>query len=187
MKVRELEKKDVRDAVRILILCFDRELNGIFGDVELARELLFRFFSIYSENCYVAEAERVVGFASYSSKKVPISSFLRKELGFMKGTKASLLIRYLCPVPKRGEGVLNFVAVSPLRRNEGVGSALLSKIIEDAGKKGIKSLKSYVSVANDAGIGLLIKFGFKVEKMIDHSFAEKNFGVRQWYLMRLKL
>ncbi len=187
MRVRELEKSDVRDAVRILVLSFDRELNGIFNDVELARELLFKFFSDYSENCFVAEGGRVVGFASYSTRKMPVSKFLRRELGFVKGIKTSLLIDYLCPKPKKGEGTINFIVVSPLRRNSGVGSTLLSRIIEDAREKGVRSLKSYVSVENDAGIGLFTKFGFEIEKMLDNSFAEKNFGQKQWYLMRLEL
>lgn len=187
MRVRELEKSDVGDAVRILVLSFEKELNFIFRDIELARELFFKFFSDYNENCFVVEEERVLGFASYSVRKMPISKLLRKELGFVNGFKTSLLISYLCPKPKRKEGVINFIAVSPLRRNRGAGSLLLSKIIEDARDKGVRRLKSYVSLENDAGIGLFTKFGFEVDKMLDNSFAEKNFGQRQWYLMKLEL
>ncbi len=187
MKIRDLEKEDVKDAVRILILSFDRELNSILRDIELAREIFFKFFSKYRENCIVAEAERIVGFASFSVQKPPLSAFLRSEMGFVRGLKTSLLLSYLCPKPKKGEGVINFIAVSPLRRNSGVGSALLSEIIDRAQDYGLRCLKCYVSVANDAGIGLLTKHGFVIEKMIDNSFAERNFGQRQWYLMKLEL
>lgn len=187
MRIRELERDDVGDAVRILILSFERELNFIFRDIELAREVLFKFFSSYHENCFIAEDERILGFASYSTKKMPISKHLRKELGFVQGLKISLLLSYLCPKPKRGEGVINFIAVSPLRRDQGIGSLLLHKIIEDAESEGVKRLKVNVSVENDAGIGLFTKFGFKIDKMLDNSFAERNFGQRQWYVMKLEL
>jgi len=187
MRVRELEKSDVGDAVRILVLSFEKELNFIFRDIELARELFFKFFTDYNENCFVVEEERVLGFASYSTKKLPISKLLRKELGLVNGFKTSLLISYLCPKPKKREGVINFIAVSPLRRNLGLGSHLLSKIIENARDKGVRRLKCYVSLENDAGIGLLTKFGFEVDKMVDNSFAEKYFGQRQWYLMKVEL
>lgn len=188
MRVRELREEDARDAVRILVLSFGRELNGIFGDTELARELFFKFFSTHTEECLVVEAERIIGFASYSLKqRLPISDFLKKELGFVKGLKLSMLIRYLCPKPKKGKAVINFIAVSPLRRNSGAGSALLEKIVERVKEGGGKEIECYVSVDNDAGIGLLTKFGFEVARMLDNRFAEKNFGARQWYLMRLKL
>ncbi|WP_202319391.1 GNAT family N-acetyltransferase [Archaeoglobus neptunius] len=187
MRVRNLEARDSKDAARILILSFERELNGIFGDIELARELFFKFFGQYTENCFVVEEGRIIGFASYSSGNTPISDFLKRELGFVRGLKTSLLIRYLCPKPKRGEGVINFIAVSPLRRNCKAGSALLERIVEDASEKRLRLLKVYVSVDNDAGIGLFTKYGFEIEKMIDHRFAEKNFGFRQWYLMKKEL
>ena len=187
MRVRDLERDDVRDAVRILILSFDRELSSIFKDIELARDIFFKFFSMYSDNCVVAEAERIIGFASFSTEKTPLSGFLRSEMGFVRGLKTYLLLRYLCPKPKKGEGTINFIAVSPLRRNSGVGSALLDEIIRRGREKGIRTLKCYVSLSNDAGIGLLTKHGFEIEKMVETSFAEKNFGQRQWYLMRLRL
>ena len=188
MRVRELEREDARDAVRILVLAFSRELNGIFGDTELARELFFKFFSMHTEECLVAEAERIIGFASYSFRqRLPVSGFLKKELGFVRGLKASLLIRYLCPKPKKGRAVINFIAVSPLRRNSGAGSALLEKIVERVREGGGREIECYVSVDNDSGIGLLTKFGFEIAKMLDNRFAEKNFGAKQWYLMRLHL
>ncbi len=187
MKIRDLEKDDVKDAVRILILSFERELFGIFGDVELARELFFEYFTLYPEYCYVAEEERVVGFASMSFGKMKIGSFLRKKLGFVKGTKFGMLIRYLCPPPKKDEATINFIAVSPLRRGKGVGTALLEKLLEVARIEGKRKIKCYVSVDNDSGIGLLTKFKFSIANMIDNSFAEKHFGQRRWYLMELKL
>uniref|UniRef100_A0A7C3MA70 N-acetyltransferase n=1 Tax=Archaeoglobus fulgidus TaxID=2234 RepID=A0A7C3MA70_ARCFL len=188
MRVRELEDGDIRDAVRILVLSFSRELNGIFGDIELARELFFKFFSLQRKECLVAESDRIVGFASYSFRqRLPISGFLRRELGFVRGVKASLLIRYLCPKPRKGKAVINFIAVSPLRRNCGAGSLLLERIIESVREGGGKEIECLVSVDNDEGIGLLSKFGFEIARMLDNSFAEKNFGIKQWYLMRLVL
>ena len=185
LQVRELEPGDVRDAVRILVLSFERELFGIFSDLELAREILFEYFSLYRDGCYVAESERVLGFSMASFAPPPIGKFLRSKLGIVQGTKLSLLISYLCPKPGLGEVTINFIAVSPLRREKGVGSALLSRIIEDAKKVGKREISCYVSVDNDAGISLLTKFGFQIARMIDNSFAERNFGQRRWYLMKL--
>ncbi len=187
MRIRELNEEDVRDAVRILILSFERELYGIFGDIELARETLFEYFSENLEDCYVAEEERVIGFASVSFRKRNLGRFFRKKLGFFAGTKIAMLINYLCPNPKKGEAAINFIAVSPLRRDKGVGTALLERIISEAKSRRCSKIKCYVSIENDAGIALLTKFGFSIAKMIDNRFAEKYFGQRRWYLMELKI
>ncbi len=201
MIVRELakiEEDDVRDAVRVLILSFEKELFAIFRDLELAREIFFEFFEKRRDGCYAAVEERVIGFASASfkpnffAKKLGLSAsdlrpILKSKLGFFEGIKASLLLSYLCPNPKAGEGVINFLAVSPLRRYHGVGSSLLERIIADAENAGVRKLKCYVSIENDGGIALLTKYGFGIEKMLDNSFAEKRFGQRRWYLMSLGL
>ncbi len=183
MRIEELREEHVRDAVRILILSFERELNGIFGDLELARELLFEYFSSEHDGCFVALDNRVVGFASVVMRKTALGKFLRKRLGFVRGTRASLLIGYLCPKPK-GFATVNFIAVSPLRRGKGVGSKLMERLVSHAASEGAEALKCCVAVDNDAGIALLTKFGFEIEKMIDNRFAEKHFGRRQWYVMR---
>jgi len=186
MRIRELSGEDVRDAVRILLLSFSRELNGIFGDTELARELLFKFFSNHMAECLVAESDRIVGFASYSFEHNLPLDFFRRELGFVRGLKTSLLIRYLCPKAKGKRATLNFLAVSPLRRNSGVGSALMKEIVDRLEGRA-RVMECNVSIDNDAGIALLTKFGFEVVKMIENNFSEKYFGVRQWYRMRLYL
>jgi ribosomal protein S18 acetylase RimI-like enzyme len=187
MKVRELRKEDVRDAVRILTLSFERELFGIFKDLEYAKELFFDYFSRNTKNCFVAEEGRIIGFAFVSFKPLKIGKFLRERMGFVKGTKTSLLISYLCPKPKKDEAVINFIAVSPLRREQGAGSRLLERIIDEATDAGKSKIKCLVSVENDAGIALLTRYNFTISKMLDNSFAEKNFGQRKWYQMELQL
>jgi ribosomal protein S18 acetylase RimI-like enzyme len=187
LQIRELEPKDVRDAVRILILSFERELFGIFNDLELAREILFEYFSVYRDGCFVAESERILGFASVSFSSPPTRRFFRNKLGIIRGTKISLLISYLCPKPKSSGATINFIAVSPLKREKGIGSALLRRIIDEALRAEKKEISCYVSVDNDAGISLLTKHGFQIVRMLDNSFAEKRFGQRKWYLMKLYL
>ncbi len=187
MIVRELRVEDVRDAVRILTLSFEREIFCVFRDLELAKEIFFEYFSENLDGCIVAEEERVIGFAYTSFQEHNWGSFLRKKFGFVKGSKLSLLLSYLCPNPKKDEAVINFISVSPLRRGKGVGTKLLERIIDDCKKRGKRKVKCWVSVENDAGLALFTKFNFKIAKMIDNKFAEKNFGQRQWYLMELQL
>jgi len=186
MKIRKLEREDVRDAVRILLLFFEKVFYRIFGDLELARELFFEYFEENTDGCYVAEEERIVGFAYTSSKKQDFGKFFRRKLGFVKGTKIGLLLSYICPKPKRDELVINFLAISPLRMDERICLSLLEKIAEDAVKDKKKRIKCLISIENEL-LDTYTDFGFKIKKVFDSRFAEKNFGVRVWNLMELEL
>ncbi|MET1124344.1 MAG: GNAT family N-acetyltransferase [Archaeoglobaceae archaeon] len=178
MRIEELRKEHVRDAVRILVLSYSNEFNAVFGDIELARELMFKYFERYTSG-YVAIDDRVVGFAKVSRER-EIGKFLRDELGFVRGLKASLLLSFIWPRAKKDEAILDFVAVSPFRRGKGIGSALLKRIIDDCDARKIRCV---VAVDNDAAIGLLTKFGFEVRRMIDDRRVEKHFGRRRWFEM----
>lgn len=181
MIVRPLERKDVGEATRILLLSFDRELSTIFGDVYTAGEILRDFFSRNTEGCFVAEKDRVLGFSRLSFEKHEISKFLREKLGFLKGSRASLLLKFFLRDPKKGEAFLDFIAVSPLRRREGVGTAMMKKLIEVAEGK-VKRLTCMVRAESDA-IAFFEKFGFEVSSFFENRLAEKYFSSRQWVLL----
>ncbi len=186
MRVRELRKGDIRDAVRILILSFEKVLFNVFKDLELAREVFFEYFEENTDGCYVAEEERIVGFAYVSFKKQKFGSFFRNKLGFINGTRIALLMSYICPKPKRDEVVINFLAVSPLRSSEEICSALLRRIVEDARNANKKKIRCLMPIDSDL-LDVFTKFGFEIRKVIDNRFAERNFGSRVWYVMELKL
>ncbi|MEM0315709.1 MAG: N-acetyltransferase [Archaeoglobaceae archaeon] len=182
MIVRPLEKEDIAEAVRILLLSFDRELSVVFKDVYFAGEILREFFSRDAEGCFVAEKERVLGFSRISFGKHDVSSFLREKLGFLEGLRASLLLKFLIRKPKRGEAFIDFIAVSPLRRNEGIGSAMMEKLIEVAKKKEVRRLNCVIRADSDA-VSFFQKFGFEVANILENKLAEKYFSSRQWLLM----
>lgn len=190
MIIRELREEDSRDATRILILSFEKILVKLFRDLETTREKLFQYFSNNTSDCYVVEAERIIGFGSITINKkerIKINKFLRKEFGFVNGTKLSMLLKFLCPIPKNKEATINFIAVSPLRRNQGIGSMLIERMLSEAKTRGCLKVKCLVPESNHQGICFLSKFGFFPEKVIENSFVEKYFGERKWYLEVLDL
>ncbi|MEM4455724.1 MAG: GNAT family N-acetyltransferase [Archaeoglobaceae archaeon] len=182
MIVRPLEKEDVAEAVRILLLSFDRELSVVFKDIYFAGEILREFFSKNAEGCFVAEKERILGFSRISFEKHDISKFLREKLGLLEGLRAFLLLKFFVRNPRKGEAFIDFIAVSPLRRNEGIGSAMMEKLIEVAEEKEARRLNCIIRADSDA-ISFFQKFGFEVANILENKLAEKYFSSKQWLLM----
>ncbi|MEM2086546.1 MAG: GNAT family N-acetyltransferase [Archaeoglobaceae archaeon] len=186
MKIRELRDQDLVDAVRILALCFEKELTTILKDVDIARELLMEFFRKNKNGCYVAEEERVVAFGWLLSEKLKIFKFLREKIGLVDGLRAYLLLRFFVRAPKKGEGFLVFVAVSPLRRRNGIGSRLMKRIIEEAKNMNLKRLKCIIPVNSDS-LPFLTALGFETVDLFENRLAEKYFSSREWILLRKDL
>ncbi|MCS7119367.1 MAG: GNAT family N-acetyltransferase [Archaeoglobaceae archaeon] len=182
MIVRPLEKKDIGEAVRILLLSFDREISVIFRDIYFAGEILKEFFNRNLENCFVAEKGRILGFSCISFKKHKIFKFLRERMGFIEGLRASLLLRFFLRDPQKDEAFLDFIAVSPLRRREGIGSAIMEKLIEVSKEKNVRSLNCIIHADSDLVL-FFKKFDFEIVKMFESRLAEKYFSSRVWFLM----
>ncbi|MEM0350432.1 MAG: GNAT family N-acetyltransferase [Archaeoglobaceae archaeon] len=182
MRVRPLEKADVAEAVRILLLSFDREISAIFRDIYFAGEILKDFFIRNPENCFVAEKERILGFSCISFEEHKIFKFLRERMGFLEGYRASLLLKFFMRNPKKGEAFIDFIAVTPLRRREGVGSALMKRMIESAKEREVKRLNCLVRSESES-LPFFEKFGFKVVKVFESKLAEKYFYTKLWFLL----
>lgn len=182
MKIRELKDEDVADAVRILVLCFEKELMTIFKDIDLARDILKEFFKEHREGCYVAEEERVVAFACFLSEKPKILKFLRSRMGILNALRAYLLIKFFLRPPRNREAHLVFIAVSPLRRRVGIGSALMNEIINWAKFKNFRYLNCIVQADNDAVL-FFKNLGFEIGNVFENRLAEKYFFSREWVLM----
>ncbi|MCS7122330.1 MAG: GNAT family N-acetyltransferase [Archaeoglobaceae archaeon] len=178
MKIEEIKKEYIRDAVRILVLSCEKELNAIFKDLELAKDLLFKYFELYP-NGFVALDDRVAGFANVSCEERPMRKFLQKELGFFNGLKAWLLLSFFWMKPKKNDAILDFIVVSPLKRRKGIGTKLLEEILDRFSGKRIKCM---IDVENNAAINLFSKFEFK-KKFLENKMAEKYFGRKGWFLM----
>ncbi|MEM1579191.1 MAG: GNAT family N-acetyltransferase [Archaeoglobaceae archaeon] len=186
MIVRPLKRSDLNDVIRILVLSFERELATIFRDVDLAREILGEFFEKNPEGCFVAEDGRVVGFLRITFEEQKIFGFLREKLGFIDGLRASLLLKFFVKNPKKGEGFVNFIVVSPFRRGNGIGSALMRRAIEEARIRNLKSLKCMISAGSES-ITFFEKFGFEIEKLIESKLAERYFSSKEWVILKKDL
>ncbi len=182
MIVRPLEKGDVAEAVRILLLCFDRELSVIFRDLYIAGDVLKEFFAKNPENCFVAEDRRILGFSRISFDKQKISGFLRRKMGLVDGIRASLLIKFFARNPKKEEAFIDFIAVSPLRRRESIGSEIMKRLIEEARKNNKSRLVCLIRAESET-IAFFEKFGFKVREIFENKFAERYFSSRHWLLL----
>jgi len=182
MRIRELRDEDLVDAVRILALSFEKELLTIFKDIDIARDLLMEFFEDYKVGCYVAEEERILAFAWVLKEKPQIFKFLRSRLGLLNGLRSYLLLKFFLRMPKNGEGFLAFIAVSPLRRKAGIGTALMKEIISRAKSENFKLLNCILPAESDA-IPFFKKLGFEIAGVFENKLAEKYFSSKVWVLI----
>ncbi len=179
MKIERLKVEHLNEAVRVLALAYSNELSHIFGDLEIGRSILLEYFS-QNPSGFVAVEDRVVGFANLSFKKKSFLNFMCKNLGFLRGIRVSLLLKFLCPDPKKGEATIDFIAVSPLKLRKGVASALMNAMIEEATNKKVKRIKCLVPLNS---LDVFEKFGFKADRLIESKFALKHVGRKEWCLM----
>lgn len=182
MKIRKPGDEDLFDAVRVLALSCERELNVIFKDIDVAREILFEFFKMNKEGCYVAEDGRILAFTWVLIQKLNPLNFLRERLGLIEGLRAYLLLKFFLRKPKKGECFLVFLAVSPLRRGSGIGTALMEKVIGDLRGKKMRRISCILPADSDA-VAFFRRLGFEVDEIFENRLAEKYFFSRQWVLM----
>ncbi len=182
MKIRKLREDDLVDAVRIISLSFEKELIAIFKDIDIARDILMDFFRENRDGCYVAEDERVLAFAWLLKEKPKILKFLKSEMGLVDGLRSYILLRFFIKKPKKGEGILVFSAVSPLRRGSGIGTRLMKEVISIAKSEKITSMRCMVPAESDAVL-FFKNLGFEVRGIFDNKLAEKYFSCRTWVLL----
>lgn len=190
VKIRKARKEDLNDILRILSSSFEKELDKIFGDAFEGREILRRAMESLDElkGIYVAELNsKILGCVGISAKeidnKIPVGREAIKSLGFVKGTRAKLLLSFFKEKPKKNDICIDYLAVSKFYRNMGVGAALYNKVEDLARLNGKNRIKVWVSVENDDSIDFFLKRDFQIAKMIDSKFAEKYFEQRYWYLL----
>lgn len=182
MRIRELRKDDLNDAVRILALCFEKEIKTIFKDVDIAREIIKDFFEENPNGCYVVEEDRVVAIAWFVDRKLKVLKFLKSQMGFLEGLRAYLLLRFFLKKPKKGEGFLIFIAVSPLRQRTGIGSALMREIISLAKSMNLKRLNCIIPANSDL-VTFFKNLDFEAVKVFENNLAEKYFFSREWFFL----
>jgi ribosomal protein S18 acetylase RimI-like enzyme len=182
MIVRKLREDDLVDAVRIIALSFERELIAIFKDVDIARDIATEFFRVNRDGCYVAEEGRVVAFAWLIKEKPKIFKFLKSQMSFVDGLRSYILLRFFLRRPKKGEGFLVFIAVSPLRRGSGIGTRFMNEVVSIARSEKINTLKCMVPAEGDALI-FFKNLGFEINGIFENKLAEKYFSCRSWVLL----
>ena len=142
MIIRKAEKVDIPDLAKLEELCFTTP----WSQAALRQDILDNPISFY----LVAE---LAGETDGSGAIVP------SEPG-TDGTGG--IVGYAGVWKIAGEGHITNVAVHPVCRQKGVGSALVSQLILLLESEGIKDQTLEVRTSNSAAIGLYKKHGFKL-------------------------
>ena len=192
MEIKQLERSEARDFVKLLFTCHEEEFTHLFGDTFLAMEILTHYYSNLKDyrGILIAKAgRRVAGLIEiwmkeFKREKLPVKDFIR-SFGFIKGLRCRLLLSYFSMKPKGDEAYIRFFCVHPslsldIRRD------LLDKALELARNMGKKKISIWLPVESDL-VDICIEKGFKIKKMLDSNFAEKYFGKRYYYLLEQTL
>ena len=190
MEIKQLEKSEVREFVKLLFICHEEEFTHLFGDTFLAMEIMMNYYSNLSDyrGILIAKAGRKVAglievwMKEFKREKLPIRDFI-KSFGFVKGLKCRLLLSYFGIKPKRDEAYIRFFCVHPSLSLD-VGRNLLDKALELAKDMGKRKISIWLPVESDL-VDICIERGFEIRKMLDSNFAEKYFGKRYYYLLEL--
>ncbi len=190
MEIKQLERTEARDFVRLLFTCHEVEFTHLFGDTFSAIEILINYYSNLNDyrGILIAKAgKKVAGLIEiwmkeFKRKKLPFKDFIR-SFGFIKGLRCRLLLSYFSMKPKGDEAYIRFFCVHP-NLSLDIGRNLLDKAIELARSMGKRKISIWLPVESDL-VDICIERGFKIKKMLDSNFAEKYFGKRYYYLLEL--
>lgn len=123
-------------------------------------------------------------FSRAWSKEALTSELDNPNACFLVAEENGKVLGYIGCIFVCGEGSITNVAVSPLHRRRGIGSLLISELIENAKKEQIKALFLEVRCSNFTALELYKKHGFSI------CGRRKNFyrdPVEDAYIMNLLL
>ncbi len=185
MFVKELEKEEVKEFVKLLFECCD-ELGRIFGDEYIGMEIMREFYEKNPEGVLIVKGERIFGFAvlkTSEGKGYPLKPFL--ILGLSRGLKARMLLSFFDRKPKKDEVYVRFIGVHPKLNVYEVGGVLVDSVIEYARRLGKRRISVWLPVESDF-VDLFLERGFEIKRMLESSFAKKHFGRKYYYLLNRK-
>ena len=105
-----------------------------------------------------------------------------RKYGWLRLTRLLFGTTILEPSPKKGECLVDRVAVRTDTRGRGIGTRLLENGKELAAQKGFRELILYVTSNNEA-VKLYKRMGFKILKTQKSLLTEWFLGSRAWHYM----
>ena len=109
-----------------------------------------------------------------------------RKYGWLRLTRLLFGATILEPSPKKGECLIDRVAVRTDTRGRGVGTILLEHGKELATQKGFKKLILYVTSNNEA-VRLYERLGFKILKTQKSLLTEWILGSKEWHYMSYRI
>lgn len=106
-----------------------------------------------------------------------------RKYGWLRLTRLLFGSTILEPSPKKGECLVDRVAVRTDTRGRGIGTGLLKHGKELAAQNGLKEVTLYVVSTNERAVKLYEKLGFKILKTQKSLLTEWILGSREWHYM----
>lgn len=133
-----------------------------------------------SDECFIVDLGGIA-FREYGSRARDNVQNMLREPGFTRialgrdGRPAGFAI----VTHERGSprASLNAIAVTPEERGQGVGSALMRAILEEALRRGARSLRLVTADSNLSALDLFMKHGFTLERRVARYYARGQDGV----------
>jgi ribosomal protein S18 acetylase RimI-like enzyme len=150
-------------AIDLYFSAFNNKLGPIFRDIDKGKELLLS--CIDSRYCIAAiDRNQLVGMLAFSSKKgtfsnASFSNFLQ-TLGVFKGLYAFLGLLLFFHEVKDNEWYIDGIVVADDYRGQGVGTAMLKLLEEEAAAKGGDTITLDVVDTNPRAQALYKRYGF---------------------------
>ncbi|NDJ63029.1 MAG: GNAT family N-acetyltransferase [Chloroflexi bacterium] len=165
--VRGIPPMYQRQAAEIYYEAFRQKLTPILGEREQAVELLTR--SMRPANAFAAvRDERLLGLVGFHYDGQQLIDVRLRTLvetfGWLQGTRRALIGLLVGRTPKRGELLLDGIAVHADARGQGVGSRLFAAIFAFAAEQGCTQIRLDVVDSNPRARQLYERLGFVAAK-----------------------
>ena len=180
MIVRGLAAEHRHQAAELYYMAFARKLEPILGDAERTISLFETGFDAERAISAIDDAG-LVGIAGLHHDgrqlaAVPMRSLLR-AFGIVRGTIKGLVLGVLFDrTPRKGELVMDGIAVAERARGTGVGTRLLHEVIAYARDHAFGTIRLDVVDTNPRARALYERFGFVAERTEQTPYLKRWLG-----------
>lgn len=177
---RGVERQDIAKAAQLYWLAFGDKLGRVMGPEHRATAYIQRALGVDHAICAHDQSGKLIGIAGFKTYEGALVGGRLRDLAAVYGVvgafwRAGLMALLVNDVDNE-RFLIDGLAVAPSARGQGVGTALLHAIFEEARRQGYAEVRLEVAGRNHRARALYERIGFVPVTQVDMGLLRHFFG-----------
>lgn len=181
MKItRGVERHDIAQAAKLYWLAFGDKLGRVMGPEQRATTYIQRSLGVDHAICAHDQYGRLIGIVGFKTFEGALVGGRLRDMAAVYGVIGALwraaLMALLVDDVDNERFLIDGLAVAPSARGQGVGTALLNAIFDEARRQGYAEVRLEVAGNNHRARELYERIGFVAVTQVDMGLLRHIFG-----------